>query len=347
MPSCATGRSDPDLFHIAKLAQADGAVSFRSEVILRLMVIHENNAMRREALFSRDGFYSFVVRSNALLHSEAVETGIVALRALLDQHSRRARLSVLDLACGGEPIAIAKILAAFPECQFDYHGVDINPDQVQAAREFAFPPNVVSTRIDQASAWDLTGLSVDRPYDLVFMGMNLHHGTPEEILFLAGQLRSVMSARGLFMNHDWFRPDHEPYQRRPDHNPEDPSESFRLVEPVRLAQAPAPRLVQPAATKGAAKPSGESDWRTEYRELLRQRLLDHGADSNGARATADHVASRDYPISLQEFAQLFQQENFHVHALHYQGDDPLKRYIAMPIASPDAAVVRRLQRHGG
>lgn len=298
---------------------------------------HENRAMRREALFSRDGFYSFVVQSNALLHREAVETGIAALRALLGSNTAGRRLAVLDLACGGDPIAIARILDAFPECQFDYHGVDINPDQVQAARAYPFPDNVKSVRIDEASAWDLAELKSDRPYDLVFMGMNLHHGTPEEVLFLAGQLRTVMSAHGVFMNHDWFRPDDQPYVRRPDANPDDPAESFGLVDPQRLAEAPDPRL-RPAsgATQG-------NDWRTEFRELLHQRLLDQNADAAGALATANHVASRDYPISLDEFAQLFRQENFHVHALHYQGDDPLKRYVAMPIASPDAAVMRRLE----
>lgn len=300
------------------------------------MSTHDNKAMRREALFNRDGFYSFVVQSNALLHREAVEAGIEALRALLAP-ARRARLAVLDLACGGEPIAIGQILAAFPQHRFDYHGIDINPDQVQAARQFPFPDNVTSVRIDEASAWDLQDLEQERAYDLVFMGMNLHHGTPEEVLFLAGQLRKVMAAGGVFLNHDWFRPDDAPYERRPDHNPHDPSESYLLVEPERLSSAPAPRLPSRKLARGH-----NQNWRAEYCELLHHRLLEHGADKEGARNTADHVTSRDYPISLAEFAQLFGQENFHVHALRYPGADPLKQYIAMPVASPDAAVVRRL-----
>lgn len=296
--------------------------------------------MRREALFNQGGFYSFVVKSNALLHREAIETGIAALRMLKCTAETARPLAVLDLACGGEPIAIAEILAAFPECQFEYHGVDINPDQVQAARTFAFPPNVRNVQVDEASAWDLSTLDTERSYDLVFMGMNLHHGTPEEILYLAGQLRSVMSARGVFMNHDWFRPDDKPYQRRPDFNPVDPSESFLLVAPNRLAAAPAPRLKAHRQTDHES----EANWRIEYCDLLHKRLLEHGADADGARATANHVSSRDYPISLREFAQLFEQENFHVRALRYRGDDPLNRYIAMPIASPDAAIMRRLQQ---
>lgn len=293
--------------------------------------------MRREALFSRDGFYSFVVQSNALLHHEAIDTGIAALRALLGPEPSARPLAVLDLACGGEPIAIARIMAAFPQCRFDYHGIDINPDQVHAARTFTFPVNVASVRVDEGSAWDLAGLQWERAYDLVFMGMNLHHGTPEEVLFLAGQLRAVMSAHGVFINHDWFRPDDQPYERRPDTNPDDPAESFLLVDPARLALAPQPRL---RAAKGAAS---AGPWRREYCQLLRQRLLDQGADERGAASTASHVTCRDYPISLAEFEQLFRQENFHVRALRYPGDDPLKRYIAMPIASPDAAVTRRLQ----
>ncbi len=294
--------------------------------------------MRREALFNRDGFYSFVVQSNALLHGEAVKTGIEAVRAAFCSEQLRPGISVLDLACGGEPLAIADILAAFPQCRFDYHGVDINPDQVHAAREFAFPANVVNVRIDEGSAWDLQDLPLRRSYDLVFMGMNLHHGTPEEILFLARQLRGVMSSRALFLNHDWFRPDDEPYYRRPDHDPAEPAESYRLVAPARLAMCPAPNLDRTNEYRGMDEP----DWRIEYRELLRQRLADRGAAPDGIQTTVDHVASRDYPISLSEFEQLFRQENFRVRILHYAGDDPLKRFIAMPAASPDAAVVRRL-----
>ncbi len=299
---------------------------------------HDNSAMRREALFSRDGFYSFVVQSNALLHREAVNTGIEAVRAAFCSGQSRAKLSVLDLACGGEPLAIAEILAAFPQCRFDYHGIDINPDQVQSAREFTFPANVVNVRIDEGSAWDFQNLPLQQSYDLVFMGMNLHHGTPEEILFLARQLRGVMSSQALFLNHDWFRPDDEPYQQRPDHDPADPAESYRLVDPSRLALCPAPNLDRKDEYQGA----GDPDWRIEYRELLRQRLSDSGAKAGGIQATVDHVASRDYPISLSEFGQLFRQENFRVRILHYAGDDPLMRFIAMPAASPDAAVVRRL-----
>lgn len=308
--------------------------------ILALMEDHENTAMRREALFSRHGFYSFVVQSNALLHREAVETGVQVLRALLRGRDPGATFAVLDLACGGEPIAVSEILAACPDHRFHYHGIDINPDQVDAARAFAYPANVVRARIDEASAWDLQGLNVERPYDLVFMGMNLHHGTPEEILFLARELRAVLAPHGVFMNHDWFRPDEQPYHRRPDCNPDRPSESYRLVEPARLAQAPGPVLDDKAEYDGTE----DSSWRVDFRTLLDQRLLECGAEESGANATRDHVASRDYPISLREFAQLFGQQNFQVHTLRYPGDEPLKRYIAMPVASPDAAVIRRLQR---
>ncbi len=304
------------------------------------MTEHDKSAMRREALFNRDGFYSFVVQSNALLHGEAVKTGIEAVRAAFCSGPSRSGLSVLDLACGGEPLAIADILAAFPQCRFDYHGVDINPDQVRGARQFPFPANVVNVRIDEGSAWDLQHLPLQRSYDLVFMGMNLHHGTPEEILFLARQLRSVMSSQALFLNHDWFRPDDEPYQRRPDHNPADSEESYQLVDPSRLAMCPAPTLDRKDEYRGA----GDPDWRIEYRELLRQRLSDSAAKAAGIQTTVDHVTSRDYPISLSEFEQLFRQENFRVRILRYTGDDPLKRFIAMPAASPDAALVRRLQQ---
>ncbi len=91
---------------------------------------------------------------------------------------------VLDLACGGEPISLADMLARFPAPSFRCTGVDINPDQVEAARRFAFPSNVESARVIEGNAWDLRSLP-DGAFGVAFMGMSLHHGTPEEVRFLA------------------------------------------------------------------------------------------------------------------------------------------------------------------
>jgi hypothetical protein len=72
--------------------------------------------------------------------------------------------------------------------------------------------------------------------------MNLHHGILEELLYLAWQLRGLIATNGLLFSHDVYRPDAQPYRRRPNANPDDPAESFRLTDASRVAAADIPKL---------------------------------------------------------------------------------------------------------
>ena len=127
--------------------------------------------MRREELFSRSGFYGFLLKSNVLLHRQAVEAATDAFRPVL-QAQGNAPVPVLDLACGGWPVTLGEVMAAFPYVAFQYTGVDINPDQVASAtRQFPFPGNVVNRRIVEGNAWDLDALDIGGAFPLIFSGM--------------------------------------------------------------------------------------------------------------------------------------------------------------------------------
>ena len=65
--------------------------------------------MRREALFSRSGFYRFLLDTNALMHREASDTARRVLGEMSASTPGRAR-RVLDLACGGWPLSIAEAI---------------------------------------------------------------------------------------------------------------------------------------------------------------------------------------------------------------------------------------------
>ena len=69
--------------------------------------------MRREKLFSNQGFYPFIVESNVLLHREAIEQGCLMFERLLKQRAPERPVRVLDLACGGEPVVMASIMESF------------------------------------------------------------------------------------------------------------------------------------------------------------------------------------------------------------------------------------------
>ena len=289
--------------------------------------------MRREKLFSNDGFYPFIVESNVLLHREAFDSGRRMFELLLKKRAPKRPVTVLDLACGGEPVVIAKIMESFPDRCFHYTGVDINPDQVEQARSvFIFPNNVVEVRINEGNAWDFRTAEPARKYDVIFMGMNLHHGTPEEIHYLATRIRDLLEDDGIFINHDCFRPDDQPYLRRPDYHPENPAESFHLLDRNVLSS-----ITQPSFNINEMhSDTPEPDWRLRYRQSLSTTATKRGGDSAGIESMNQHVNLRDYPISLQEFRKIFESVEFTVNTLHYKTQDSLGEFIAMAVAARES-----------
>lgn len=288
--------------------------------------------MRREALFSRSGFYGFVLKSNVLLHREATQAAIEAARPILTAWDKNQPIAVLDLACGGWPLTIADVMASYPEFSFHYTGVDINPDQVElASTAFTFPDNVIEKRLIEGNAWDLDRLNLGQSYPLIFSGMNLHHGTLQEVAFLGRQLKRHLMPGGCFISHDVYRPDNTPYLPRP---------AIIDGEPVSLVDSGKLR----AAGLDDAESTGQAitdmpDWRLDYLDRMHCTLLERGADPLGAESTVAHMRSRDYPISTREFGQLMEKLGFQVQIHRYEDSaEPLGPYIATCVISlPTAA----------
>lgn len=285
--------------------------------------------MRREELFNRSGYYRFLLDSNVLLHRQAAETAIAAVAPLIRRHDPNEPVRVLDLACGGWPMAIAGVMGAFPEQAFEYTGVDINPDQVELAGNlFEFPSNVLSVRILEGNAWDLRPLRIPSDCEVIFSGMNLHHGNPQELLYLSRQLRELPPPDGLLFSHDVYRPDAQPYLRRPDVNPDDASESFRLIDAVRIAAADTP-AVEFAQDVGPGDPS----WRRDYLERMRRTLIARGGDPDGTASTVAHMRQRDFPVSTQELTEILATVGFSTEVRRFDDtSEPMGPYVACCVA---------------
>jgi SAM-dependent methyltransferase len=280
--------------------------------------------MRRERLFSQGGFYAFLVESNVLMHREAAEQGTrIVHRWLVGRHEERP-LRVLDLACGGMPVTIDRIMGSLYPRPCAYTGIDINPDQIAEARSYPFAENVVSVDLREGNAWDLGELTTERPWDLIFSGMNLHHGTPEELAYLAREVAAVLAEDGLFIDHDWFRPSEAPYRRRP----QDPHDPFFMVSSQALTAAQIPPY-DGAVDRGPVDPA----WRRGYIEGLRDTLLARGADPQGAASTVAHVTARDFPASPRDVEAAFRAAGLQVRVLGYDSEEPLAPYTYMPVAA--------------
>lgn len=284
--------------------------------------------MKHEKAFSMGGFYTFVLDSNMMLHNQVAESGSLAIENWLATAPARPVVRLLDLACGGEPVSVHRMMAHFPATNFEYTGVDLNPDQITKAREFKFSENVSKVHLIEGNAWDvselLRGGQLAGPFDIVFSGMNLHHGTPEEIYCLLLQLKPLLAPGGLFMNHDFYRPEQSSYLRRPPFNPANPSESFAMV-PVETLCASGKCPVAVAEANAA-----DNDWRLPFVDKYRLSLRHLGAEEQGIDQVMDHVLTRDYPVSLSEMRKLCAAAGFTLQQLKLNSEkEPLGEYFLM------------------
>ncbi len=124
--------------------------------------------MRREELFSRSGFYGFLLKSNVLLHREAARAAVDAFQPVVAGYGR-GPVAILDLACGGWPVTVAEAMAAFPGAAFRYTGVDINPWGLSLAVDLtggSAPSNLFGNKCWKLSSIRSTS-NHDWPCDLV------------------------------------------------------------------------------------------------------------------------------------------------------------------------------------
>ncbi len=294
--------------------------------------------MRREELFNRDGVYSSIVHHNLLMHREATEIGAGILKTLLQGQPNDEPVKVLDLACGGLPISIVEMMERIGGREFSYTGIDINPDQVALADSFfQFSDVVRRAEVLEASAWDLKDLELQSPFDIIFTGLNLHHGTPEEIDYLMAQIFDLLDETGIFLNHDWYRPDEEVYVRRPSCNPKDKAESYRLVSRQKL-EAGARPYDKASVDFDAVHPR----WRSTFIDGLTESYRHRTGDDQGAETLKSHMMERDFPISRQDFADILKAHGFYHKIFSYDDSGlAIHPFMAMPIACKDKSVFRK------
>lgn len=282
--------------------------------------------MKNEHVFNAGGFYSFVVRSDALLHSGAVTVGRKVIGESLLTWPKEKPVRILDLACGSLPVSISDIMAAFGDYNFEYTGVDINPDQVRLARqEFEFPKNVGAVTIMEGNAWDLDSLGLFGKFDIVFSGLNFHHAVPEELYFLAWQLQKYLSPDGIIFNHDLYRPHHQAYLKRPKVNPHSPDENLALLSDLVLSQIKMPDF----GIVGQDYIVGKSNWRDDFLSKLNSYLLLKGATPENIEVNTPHILGHDFSVSTNELQMIFGRAGFTVQTHDYaQPKHPVSQYIA-------------------
>lgn len=286
--------------------------------------------MKHEKAFSRDGFYRFVLEANLMLHQNVAESGRRVISRWLRTNDSKGAIRILDLACGGAPVSICNMTRHFDTFQFDYTGIDINPDQIVAAKKFDYPSNFRNIELHEGNAWNFGDLVQGNLYDIVFSGMNLHHGVPEEILAVMMQIRSVLLPGGLLISHDFFRPETEAYLRRPELDPET-GEPFCMVPQEALGKIDT-QVLPPFKSPGIDE---RSDWRQPFITKYRRALAEQEAAQQGIDEIMAHVNARDYPVSINELIEIAGLAGMALEQVPMEADkEPMKDYFCLLSGQP-------------
>ena len=156
-------------------------------------------------------------------------------------------------------------------------------------------------RVLNGNAWTLDSLKLGERFDVVFSGLNFHHATPEELVFLAGELKPLCAADAIILSHDLYRPEATSYVRRPAIHPDGPIESLELI----------PGLKSNFTQKSDHENTGnENNWRDEFLQRYKNHLADLEISKEKASAILKHVSERDYPLSGDEVAHIFSEVGF-------------------------------------
>ncbi len=297
----------------------------------RAMAGEPNEEMRREAMFSGERPYDILVASDVLQHGEAAIRVAAHLASIVESHSSPEPIKILDLACGRDPVITAAAVREHPGQRFAYIGVDINPQQIDLAHGVMFPGNVIAAELIEGSAWDLSHLAGRGPFDIVFVGLNWHHGTPEEIWFLAQQVRELLAPGGCLINHDCYRPESELYLRRPRMAVEHGQEvSLDQVPGEALASAAVPDFGFVETVDGNDAP----EWKSDLIDRLERAYREGGGSDAGAGILCDHSWVRDFPVSVTEVRTVLEAAGFAVEVERYAPDASLAPYLALLVARP-------------
>lgn len=282
----------------------------------------DHRPMRHEGVFNKGGAYSFVVEHNLLLHQEAIRVCTKVVADWLANRPTASVIRILDLACGGTPVVTNGVMRQFVIHHFDYHGVDINADQIKSAKKFRFSPNVRAT-LTEGDCWQPAKL-VHLPFDIVFVGLNSHHAVPEELQYFATQLNKIVTPDGLFLNYDLFRPTQYPYLRRPDRS-DDGMQSLTLVPPETLQKAG----FTPSHTTHHAGPNWRQDFLIPTIAIMKQNhcpkpMIDE---------TITHIMEHDYPVSTAEMCAILKGAGFRAQTIPLSSESPLAPFFDVVAAT--------------
>ena len=203
------------------------------------------------------------------------------------------------------------------------------PTRSPSRASFRFSENVVEVELVAGSGWDLDHLSGRLPFDVVYVGLNWHHGTPEEIWFLASAVRALLATDGLLVNHDCLRPQEHQLLRRPPALDGDPAQPTALVAPETLALSNVPAFGFAADTRATTP-----EWKLELIERLTGGFVDRGGGREGADEIVRHMHRRDFPVSAAELRVVLESASYEVEQSSYdRPDEPLDPYLRLTVAA--------------
>ncbi|OVE82346.1 hypothetical protein BVY03_01145 [bacterium K02(2017)] len=280
-----------------------------------------NGAIFRDALSgvrAHEGIWYSAVQVNAINHREAIETLSPSFNTWANNYNnansdRSLRFS--DIACGRELLTPSALLESVrknsPQIKFDFHGTDLEPDQVEIAKTYPLPSNVTKpARFNVGDAWADTfdALSIFKPTDAILSSLHLHHGTTKQMQEFARKVFDSLNNGGVWMGHVELMPEGLPYLPRPN---DDGKEILNWGKEFKVIDR-----------NQDDWPSVHGDWREAYNRAYMTYLEEHDVGKDIQDAITSHNMDSDYCLSLEMLKALLKFTGFDIQLATRFGDNP-------------------------
>lgn len=304
--------------------------------------MHNLEDWAASGIFSTQGEYDVIVRTNAGCHREAALASLQVLIPWLEAKKHSKPLKMLDIACGTcTPFCVRSFLEGIHQKGIEqpqiYHGIDIN-QTLAAVQSFDFPAQIREQKLIVGNAYMLhENEDIEPPYDLIFAGLNLHHLSDQELVKVLEDVYEILNEDGLFIVHDVFRPLQEPHSYRP--------KERRMIEEAAFLENIPQRAVR------VTPPREGYHWMQSAAHEILKYLKQYHVPLDQTETVIDHILKNDFPLAFQEFNAILQKIGFkttcqplnemnpdHLLSKYFavlsgkkSGKEPIKRSISYPI----------------
>jgi hypothetical protein len=291
----------------------------------------KSSAGMKPFLVSPVSVQPFLLDKNIFLQRDAANAALTEISKWLGSLETSPPICrILDLSPPTWPSLAVKLASLFPDQLFEFSLVSTVSSAKRANVRQQFLPNLTLISVND-TPWNLDNFGSAGPYDIILFALQTSTASVAEISYFISAAFSLLAPKGLFLNHDFFRPEATPFIGRPDYSFDTATESMRLVPEEKFESIVMLEMAEPNLT--AKKPG---DWRKAYISDVSIHLRARGADEATVFQVVRDFQRQEFPLTRTETLSALAQFGFKPRLIAYDDSEhPLQDYYSLVASRRD------------